>query len=82
MRPARTVTISLSPELASKADKLARAEGRSRSELFREALRQYIDRRERWDKIFEFGEEIGARSGLTEADVVEAVKGFRRETRA
>lgn len=78
MRPSRTVTISLPPELARRAEKTARTEGRSRSELFREALRQYLDRRDRWERVFAAGEEAATRLGVGEEDVAAAVEESRR----
>ena len=72
------MTISLPPKLARQVDRIARAEGRSRSELLREAFRQYAARLDRWERIFDLGKEIGARSGLTEADVDRVVKEERR----
>ena len=78
MKPARTVTISLPPELARRAERAARTEGRSRSELFREAVRQYLDRRDRWDRIFAAGEQAAARLGVLEEDVATAVQERRR----
>lgn len=80
MRPSQTVTVSLPPELAREIDRVARKEGRSRSEMFREALRQYLARRDRWDRIFAVGEETARRLGVTEQDVTAAVKA-RRKTR-
>lgn len=47
MRRTKVWALSLPPALAEKAEKLARKEHRSRSELVREALRQYIASRER-----------------------------------
>lgn len=79
MRPSRTVTISLPPELARRAERTARTEGRSRSELFREALRQYLDRRDRWERIFTAGEEAALRLGLNEDDVAVAVEQRRHD---
>jgi len=78
MRPTRTVTISLPPELARRVDRVARAEGRSRSELFREALRQYLERQERWKRIFASGEQVARDLAIDEADVLKAVKDRRR----
>jgi metal-responsive CopG/Arc/MetJ family transcriptional regulator len=57
MRTMGTVTISLPPELAVEVDRLARREGRIRSELLREAFRQYAERRRRWGQLFAYGEE-------------------------
>ena len=42
MRTAKTVCITLPPELLNKAQKLAVREHRTMSELFREALRRYM----------------------------------------
>lgn len=78
MATPRTFTISLPPKLARQIDKQAAAEGRTRSELFREALRQYIARRERWSQIFAYGEGVAHARGLTEADVDRAVARERR----
>lgn len=43
-RTSKTYTISLPPDLASKAEFLARRDSRSMSELFREAFRSYYAR--------------------------------------
>ena len=72
------MTISIPPALAREVDRLARKEGRTRSELLREAFRQYATRVERWDRIFELGRDLARRRGLNEADVERIVKEERR----
>lgn len=79
--PTRTVTISVPPDLARDIDRQAEAEGRSRSELYREAARQYLRRKQRWEQIFAYGKEVAARTGATEEEVLEAVVEGRRERR-
>lgn len=81
MATPRTFTISLPPKLARQVDRQAAAEGRTRSELFREAVRQYIARRERWERIFPYGEGVARERGLTEADVERAVREERHQRR-
>ncbi len=78
MADQRTVTISIPPALARAADRLAKREGRTRSELFREAFRQYAARMERWERVFELGEAQARRDGLTDDDVVRIVREERR----
>ena len=73
MATPRTFTISLPPQLARQVDKQATAEGRTRSELFREAVRQYIARRDRWNQIFAYGESVAAERGLTGEEVDRAI---------
>jgi predicted transcriptional regulator len=81
MRMSGTVTISLPPELAVEVDRLAEQEGRTRSELLREAFRQYAERRRRWDQLFAYGDERAAAGALSEAVVLAAVKSRRRRFR-
>jgi CopG family transcriptional regulator / antitoxin EndoAI len=79
VRTTGTVTISLPPDLASEVDRLAREEGRTRSELLREAFRQYAERRRRWDQLFAYGEARAAAVGLSEESVATAVSKRRRD---
>lgn len=78
MTPPRTFTISLPPKVAREVDKIARSEGRTRSELFREALRQYVDRKARWERVFSLGQEIAGSKNLTEDEVARIVEDERR----
>ena len=73
-----TVNISFNKDLLELIDQVAEAESRSRSELIREAARMYIERKNRWDKIFSYGEEKAAESKLTEEDILNEVKEVRR----
>lgn len=74
-----TVNISFQENLLADIDKIARAESRSRSELLREAVRLYIDRKRRWDRIFAYGRAVVARGNLTEADVASEIQAYRRQ---
>ena len=46
MRTRKLITISLPPPLLEKAERVAEEESRTKSELFREALRFYVETRE------------------------------------
>ena len=45
-RRSKVITFSLPPEMAEQAKQLMQEEGRTMSELIREALRLYMDERE------------------------------------
>lgn len=71
-RTATTIGFSVPPELAAEVERMAHAEGRSKSELFREMVRVY--RRERELMAFEdlaaYGRDKARGTGaLTEDDV-------------
>ena len=73
-----TVNISFQENLLADIDRLARSERRSRSELVREAARLYIDRKNRWNRIFAAGQTAAARRGLSKRDVAAEIKAHRR----
>ena len=78
-RSSQTFTVSLPADLAAEVDRIADEENRSRSELVREAFRQYAERRRRWEQIFRYGQEAAAREGIrSEAEVAVIVKERRR----
>ena len=76
-RTTKTVTLSLPPEMAKKVEELMKEEGRTRSELFREALRRYIQEQE-WKKIYQYAELKALEKGITEdqvEDIIDARRG-------
>ena len=75
-RITKTVTLSLPPEMAKKVEELMREEGRTRSELFREALRRYIQEQE-WRKIYRYGEVKALERGITEDQVEDIIDAHR-----
>ena len=77
-----TVNISFNDELLEQIDRTARSESRSRSELIREAARTYIERKERWDRIFAFAEHKAIEREISEDDVAAEIAAYRREKQA
>lgn len=70
MRTAKTVSITLPPDLLVKAQELAQREHRTMSELFREALRRYMVGDSQWDHLLARTRAKGKALGITrEADV-------------
>ena len=78
MRTSKLVTISLLPELLEEVERLAKAEKRTRSELFREAIRRYIEDK-KWERIYRYGRLKAQEEGLAEADVERMVDEYRAE---
>jgi CopG family transcriptional regulator/antitoxin EndoAI len=77
-RTSRVYTISLPPELAQKAEALAKRDSRTMSELFREAFRAYYAQQAR-KTLEEIGEYAASQNpgGYTEADVPRLIKEVR-----
>ena len=80
MRTAKTVSITLPPDLLVKAQTLAHREHRTMSELFREALRRYMVSDPAWDQIVARTRAIGQATGVTSEEEVERLSDeYRRE---
>ena len=77
-----TVNISFKKDLLKQIDKIAQGEARSRSELIREAARAYIERKNRWDSIFDFGDKQVVKLDLSPEDVPEEIRKYRKRQRA
>ena len=78
-RTSRTITFSLPPEMAAKVENVIKEEGRTRSELLREALRRYIEERE-WRQILKYGELKAKENRVAPDDVEDIVDAYRSET--
>jgi predicted transcriptional regulator len=82
MRTTKTISITLPPEMLNRAERIARKEHRTMSELIREALRHY-ERRNWWEEMNAYGRRTAERAGVrSEDDVVSAIHDMRRQTRA
>jgi metal-responsive CopG/Arc/MetJ family transcriptional regulator len=69
MRTTKPITISLPADLVREAQRVAKEEARTRNELIRDALQQYLASR-RWQRLRQWGAETAKRLGLkNEADL-------------
>jgi CopG family transcriptional regulator / antitoxin EndoAI len=79
MRTTKTLSITLPPEMLTRAERIARKEHRTMSELVREALRHY-ERRNWWEEINSYGGKTAATAKVrTEQDVVATIHSLRKE---
>ena len=74
----QTINISLPSDLLKSADKLAKKESRTRSELIREALRAYIKELSAWEDLFEYGRKQAKKLGIKPKDIPRLIDEYRR----
>ena len=69
MRTTKPITVSLPHDLLQETQRVAREEARTRTDLIRDALRQYLVSR-RWQRLRQWGAETADHLGLkTEEDL-------------
>ena len=79
VRTTKTLSVTLPPEMLTRAEQLAKKEHRTMSELVREALRQY-ERKNWWDEMNIYGRATALAAGVkSEEDVVKAVHAVRQK---
>lgn len=82
-RLSRVLTVSLPPDSAADFEKIAKEEGRNKSELFREMLRIYRAYRETrsYEALQRYGSIQARALGIsTEKDVDRLIQEFRRDS--
>ena len=62
-RSTKTITFSLPPEMADRVDEVLKQQGRSRSDLLREAVLRYIEDCE-WEELLQYGERRARELGI------------------
>ena len=77
MRTTKTLSLSLPLELARQAERIAKREGRTKSELFREAIRRYIQE-QRWMDLRRYGAEQARKLGIREPGVEQVIEEYRK----
>ena len=76
-RTTKTITISIPPEMEAQIQELMRLEGRTRSELLREALRRYMHDRE-WRELVRYGQGRAQEMGISEEEIEDIIDAYRR----
>ncbi len=77
MATTRVRPLSLPSDLVREAERLAKQEGRTKTEVLREALRLYSEER-RWRGLQRYGAGRARKVRLREPDVDSAIQEFRR----
>ena len=80
MRSTKTLSVTLPPEMLSRAEELAKKENRTMSELVREALRHY-ERERWWEETNAYGRARARALGVREDDVDGLIREARQEKR-
>jgi len=75
-----TVDISFPADLLVQIDQIAGIESRTRDVLVSDAVKMYIKRKDEWQKSFTIGQKIGLNLDISENDIMNEIKAYRKET--
>ena len=77
-RLTKSITFSVPTDMAVRVDELMKQQGRSRSDLLREALLRYIEECE-WRGLLDYGERQASALGIDAEKVAPLVEEYRAE---
>ncbi len=75
----RIINISIPDQLLSEADQLAKMEYRTRSELFREALRSYLLTQSNLKSIYGYGARQAKKQKITSQNLNQKIFNYRTQ---
>ena len=73
------VEVPFQADLLQQIDSFVDEKVRSRNDIILEATRMYIARKQNWQKIFSLGDRLALENNLSEADVINEIKAYRRD---
>ena len=73
-----TINLTFDREFLQKLDIVAKEESKSRNELIYNSIKFYINQKDRLQDLFAYGENIALQSRITEDDIAEEIKLYRK----
>ena len=73
------VEVPFQADLLQQIDSFVDEKVRSRNDIILEATKMYIARKQNWQNIFSLGDRLALENNLSEADVVNEIKAYRRD---
>jgi metal-responsive CopG/Arc/MetJ family transcriptional regulator len=73
------VEIPFQTDLLQQIDSFVDEKTCSRADVILEAIRMYVARKQNWQNIFSLGDRLALKNSLSETDVMNEIKAYRRE---
>jgi predicted transcriptional regulator len=72
-----TINLAFEDDFVKQIDFIADNESLTRTDLIYNSIKMYINRKQKLQEIFAYGESISARNNFTEEDVMDEIKKYR-----
>jgi len=73
------VEVPFQTDFLQQIDSFVDGKIRSRADVILEATKMYVARKQNWQNIFTLGDRLALKNNLSEADVMNEIKAYRRE---
>jgi predicted transcriptional regulator len=73
-----TINLAFDDDLVRQIDYFANNESLTRTDLIYNSVKMYINRKQRLQELYAYGESVAAKNDFTENDVMEEIKTYRK----
>jgi predicted transcriptional regulator len=72
-----TINLAFDDDLIRQIDSIASNESLTRTDLIYNSVKMYINRKQKLQELFAYGERVASRNNFTENDVMDEIKKYR-----
>jgi metal-responsive CopG/Arc/MetJ family transcriptional regulator len=72
-----TINLSFDDDLVRQIDMISNNESVTRTDLIYNSVKMYVNRKQRLQELFSYGERIAAENNFTEKDILDEIKNYR-----
>jgi predicted transcriptional regulator len=72
-----TISLNVDDDLVEQLDFIANKESLTRTELIYNSIKMYVNRKQKLQELFAYGEQVSDQHRFTEEDVMNEIKNYR-----
>jgi predicted transcriptional regulator len=74
-----TINLTFDDDFVKQIDQMADNESLTRTDLIYNSIKMFINRKQRLQELYKYGESIALKNNFTEEDVMEEIKNYRKK---
>ncbi|MDR0321444.1 MAG: hypothetical protein LBI28_08055 [Treponema sp.] len=72
-----TINLAFDDDLIRQIDSIANNESLTRTDLIYNSVKMYINRKQKLQELYAYGESVALKNNFTEEDIMEEIKNYR-----
>ena len=76
---AATINLTLDNDFLEKIDSIAKNDSQTRTDIIYNSIKIYINKKQRLQELYAYGERVAADNNFTEDDILEEIKSYRNK---
>jgi metal-responsive CopG/Arc/MetJ family transcriptional regulator len=73
-----TINLTFDDDFVKQIDRIADNESLTRSDLIYNSIKMFINRKQRLQELYKYGESVVSKNNFTEEDIMEEIQNYRK----